>query len=301
MKDRLSFGLKLTRGQRIRAILCIVSAPAIWAQSVTVTPQFEAVSVKPCKSQGGGRGGGESAGRLRESCVTLLSLVRQAYVEYANGRQNLPASVPIEGGPAWITSDPYEIDATAQGAPSQAVIKGPMLQALLEDRFKLKIRRVSREVPVYALTVAKGGSKLAPTNPGSCVPFDTGLPAPYPQFCGTPKRRDPGLHLIGATMADLCKILSAPEISDRPVVDRTGITGMFDIHLPGPRELNPGATGRRDRAGSRDPAESAIPDDPSASFEAIKDALQRLGLNFERSKGSGEFLMIDHVEIPSEN
>ncbi len=98
-----------------------------------------------------------------------------------------------------------------------------MLQLLLSQRLKLKIHAESRQVPVYALSVAKGGPKFQPTKEGSCVPFDTSLAPPYPQFCGQPKRGHVGLHLIGATMSDLCKILSAPEISDRPVIDKTGL------------------------------------------------------------------------------
>jgi uncharacterized protein (TIGR03435 family) len=252
---------------------------------------FDVASVKPCKSEGGRSGSRDAAspGRLRENCVTVMNLIRQAYVEYAGGRQNFLSSVPIEGGPAWIDSDFYEIDATAEGAPGFAVMRGPMLQSLLEERFQLKIHRASREVPVYALTVAKSGPKLQPSNPGSCVPLDYSLPTPYPQFCGMPKRGDPGLHLIGATMADLCKILSAIPGLDRQIVDKTGIDGMFA-----------GSAGRREiMPGSSDPAAAAA--DPSSALEAIEAALQKLGLNLERAKGSAEFLVIDHVERPSEN
>ena len=86
--------------------------------------------------------------------------------------------------------------------------------------------------------------------------------APGVQFCGLPKPGDKGLHLIGATMADLCKILSVPEISDRPTIDKAGITGMFDIQLPGPLELWGGAS---------TPADSAAPSarDDSSPFEAM--------------------------------
>jgi len=70
----------------------------------------------------------------------------------------------------WIHSGRYVINARAEGAPSEGTMMGLMLQALLEDRFKLKIRRENREVPVYALTVAKGGPKLPPFQQGSCLP-----------------------------------------------------------------------------------------------------------------------------------
>ena len=122
-----------TRRAWVRAtVVGMMSVAAAWAQSAAAaTPKFEAVSVKPCKSEGGrgGGGGGASPGRLRETCVTLMSLIRQAYVQYANGRQNLLASAPIEGGPAWINSETYEIDAMAEGAAGFAMMRGPMLGA----------------------------------------------------------------------------------------------------------------------------------------------------------------------------
>jgi uncharacterized protein (TIGR03435 family) len=213
------------------------------------------------------------------------------FIEEAYAPRTLLSSVSIDGGPAWINSDGYTIEAKADGAQGQAQMTGPMLQALLEARFKLRIHRESREVAVYALTVAKRGPKLEPSKPGSCVPYAEGIPAPPPQFCGTPRRGDPGFHLIGATMADLCGVLSAPEISDRKTIDKTGITGMFDIQLPGPGELNRAAH------------DSDVPGDPASPnfFEVLREAVQKLGLNLERATGPGEFLVIDHVERPSEN
>jgi len=267
----------------------------------STTPKFEVVSVKACKADlrpGAGRGGtasGNSPATLREDCATVSELIRQAYVEYASEQgSTFPQLVPIQGGPSWINFERYEIDAKAEGAPGQGMLRGPMLQTILQDRFNLKIHRDSRDVPVYALTVAKGGVKLQPTKESSCVPMDSTPAAPGVQFCGMPRRGDKGLHLIGATMADLCKILSVPEISDRPTIDKTGITGMFDIPLPGPREL---------RGSASTPADPAAPvaSDDSSPFEAMRAALQAFGLNLERAKGGGEFLAIDHVERPSGN
>jgi uncharacterized protein (TIGR03435 family) len=98
-------------------------------------------------------------------------ILQQAYGLFANGRENPLWSIPkIEGGPAWINSDRYEINAKAEGDASPEMMMGPMMQGLLEDRFKLKVHRESREVQVYALTVAKGGLKLKPFQEGSCTP-----------------------------------------------------------------------------------------------------------------------------------
>jgi uncharacterized protein (TIGR03435 family) len=78
----------------------------------------------------------------------------------------------LEGGPAWIGSDRYQINAKSETPAGKDLMNGPMLQALLEDRFQLRIHRETSEVPIYALTVAKGGLKLQPMDGGSCTPVD---------------------------------------------------------------------------------------------------------------------------------
>ncbi len=92
--------------------------------STAAARSFDVASIKRCTpGEGGGRGrngGTSSPGRLSENCVTVASLIRQAYVEFADGRQNFLSSVPIEGGPAWINSETYSIEATADSGPNQA-------------------------------------------------------------------------------------------------------------------------------------------------------------------------------------
>jgi uncharacterized protein (TIGR03435 family) len=155
---------------RLAAIaIGLLHAPIGRAQSpAAVTPAFEVASVRPCKdSEPGGRSRGSPAasspGRLTLRCQNVMGLIDVAYRFYANGSVNAPWSwPPIEGGPAWINSDRYEINAKAEGTPPEAMTHGPMLQALLEDRFKLKIHRETREIQAYLLTVAKNGPKLQP-------------------------------------------------------------------------------------------------------------------------------------------
>jgi len=164
----------------------VMNAPRMRAQAPAVArSKFEVASIKPCKAgdDGGGRkgntksgggGAGSSPGRLSTGCNTVESLIRSAYVVNATGSPiRDPSGPPVEGGPAWIQSERYVINARAEGEPSPAMMMGPMMQTLLEDRFHLKIRRESREVPVYALTVAKGGPKLTPFQVGSCEPLDS--------------------------------------------------------------------------------------------------------------------------------
>lgn len=287
----------------------ILNAPAIRAQSLqtgaraggAATPKFEVASIKlGCGSMGGdgtvpkGRGGarrrqGQSPGRLNE-CSTVMDFIRMAYVEFANGRLHPPEPVPISGGPAWIHSDRYQINAKAEGTPSQIEMRGAMLRTLLEDRFRLKIHHETREVPVYALTVAKGGGTLQPSGEGSCIAPDFTTPLePGQKPCGVPLTGIKGPNLTTEMVASLdafSKVLGVTV--GRPVIDKTGITGIFDLRLEfAIDEATPGIH----------PALSDEPPGPSI-FTALQ---QQLGLKLVSAKGPGEFLIIDHVEKPSEN
>jgi uncharacterized protein (TIGR03435 family) len=227
-----------------------------------------------------------------------MDLIKGAYVLFANGHVNPRSRVPIEGGPAWINSVRYQINAKADSAKGQGMMRGPMLQTLLEDQFKLKIHRETREVQAYALTVAKGGLKLHPFKEGSCIPrdftrfFEQFPPQPLPElpagqkYCAHEVTEQNGIvtmKAIGMSIDDLIK--SLPKLG-RPVVNRTGIAGLFDFHLEfAPDELTGvGAT----------PAESAGP----SIFTALE---RQLGLKPELAKAPGDFLVIDHVERPSAN
>src|SRR4029434_5123088 len=81
----------------------------------------------------------------------------------------------IVGGPDWIRADRYDLEARASGEPSRPEMM-LMLQALLEDRFQLRTHRETREMPAYVLTVARGGARLTPSKPGSCIEIDQSKP-----------------------------------------------------------------------------------------------------------------------------
>ncbi len=230
-----------------------------------------------------------------------MDLIELAYVSATRMATAVPMplkSVPISGGPPWIDSDRYDIDAKAEGAPGQKMMRGPMLQALLEDRYKLKIHRETKEVPVYALTVAKGGPKLLQAaQAGKCMTLDPGLPAPPRPWtlprCGIFIRSGTkeGSDIYGVTMADLCRQFSS--LMDRNVIDRTGITGTFDIFVPADRSPADPMPGLSEAATPSTPADPAF----SLPFFLV----QKLGLKLEPAKGPGESLVIDHVERPSGN
>ncbi len=276
----------------------------IWAGLVWSQAKFEVASIKPCKADvvpEGGRGGGRenlSPGRLNLECRTVKGLIQMSYVLFSDGRVHPRMVVPIEGGPGWINSEHYTIDAKAEGAPThaptQAMMHGPMLQALLEERFHLKTHRETREIPVYVLTVAKGGLKLKPFQEGSCTPID--FDSFFSQFPPPPLPEPPQGRrycITRGTSKGLNNLVEAEGMSldlftrdylgrlDRPVINRTGIAGLFDFHL----EFAPDETASDDPAGA-----------PS-----IFTALQQLGLKLEAGKGPGEFLVIDRVDKPTEN
>lgn len=171
---------------------------------------------------------------------------------------------------------------------------GPMLQALLEDRFQLKTHREVEEVPIYALTLANGGLKLKPMEEGGCVP--DGPPEGGKPPCGWtgwgingPNRTMEGggvpLSRFAADLGDL--------FMDHHVLDKTGITGVFNIHLEyAPDEHTPA----RIPGGLIVDLTSNIP-----RAAPILTALeQQLGLTLVPEKGPHGFIVIDRVERPSE-
>jgi uncharacterized protein (TIGR03435 family) len=297
------------RARRCTAILMLfagLGAP-VQSQTRTATPKFEVVSIKPCRDgdfqagRGGGGGMRLSPGLLIVNCETVARLIPQAYLNSAERAIADPHFVrllrqTVRGGPSWIDSDLYRIEAKTEGDPGNEMMLGPMMKALLENRFRLKIHRETREIPVYALSVASGGPKLRAAQNGSCVPVDRDHPftppaegQPMPRVCGGVQGTNDGLETYGQTMAGLCLQLAGR--LDREVIDKTGITGMFDIHLEAPRGYL--------FAGLE--ADGAPAPDPSDIFAAFQNAVRKLGLRLERTRGPDQFLVIDHVEKPSEN
>jgi uncharacterized protein (TIGR03435 family) len=240
-------------------------------------------------------------------CSTLAHLIEVAYVEFPDGvRQPRLAfkPLPIEGGPAWLKSDTFLISAETEKSVTPTMMHGPMLQVILEDRFKLKVHRETREVPVYELTVAKGGLKLPHTVPGSCVPEDLWNLAIPPKrgdkpLCLMGMRRTDGANVTvwarGMTLNQICHYLDFIGI-DRPLIDKTAgsDTELFDMELhfsiddstPG---LHPRDTGD----------DAATP--TGTAFPSLFTAIRQLGLKLVPAKGPGKFVVIDGVERPSGN
>ena len=206
----------------------------------------------------------------------------------------------LEGGPEWIFSDRYFIDARTP-ADATADQKRAMLQSLLADRFQLTLRRETRTLPVYELVVADGGLWISPMKPGECIPTNEvrwdliDLDAPLFVCDGgrrwalsqSPETRQrprwPRVHRIeagGASMASLIVSIS-PDV-DRPVLDRTGFAERFNFVL--------------------DFAASADMDRIANSGPAIFDALQdQLGLQLMPADAPIDVFAIERVEPPPGN
>jgi bla regulator protein blaR1 len=334
---------KLNRARQILltgAGMVAVAGPVVIGLLIAGTPGFEVSSIKPCDRRdvaAGGRGGGAigikwSPGRLVAECVTLDSLIRDAYIRYADGKpwpvavvgkRLSPVSArllvqPIKGSPAWIRSDRYSIEAKAEGAPGEEITRGPMMRALLEDRFRLKIHGEAGEVPVYTLTVADGGPRLHATKAGSCFVPDADHPrAPHMEpgqalsassmGCGLfvpsgrPSGGNDGFDINGTTIGNLARSLSM--VFDRDVIDQTGIQGMFDIHFdvhPEPLSTDVSSGTPADSAAA--PGERVATDEDRSAMAALFRAeVKKLGLKLTPEKGSVRFLVIDSVEKPSAN
>jgi uncharacterized protein (TIGR03435 family) len=310
------------------------------AGAVTDKSHFEEAAIRRCdadfQAPQGARGGGSnsfrlSPGRLEALCMTAATLIRTASRGFQNNpvvpdlfdvqpwRWNQTQSLRpedgtrVRGGPDWVRSDKYAITAVAQGAVDAETLAGPMLMELLKQRFNLKMQVESEEVPVWTLGIAKGGLKIKPTEPGSCFAMKS---PPLSEDDGRRLNEERGtkpvcwfteerigsnrkLTVTGFTMSELATLLSSASwrIADRVgplsstldgllVLDKTGIppATRFDYVL----EYAIDAVSVRDQA--------ADPGGPS-----IFTALEKLGLRLEKSKGLREFLMIEHIDRPSDN
>jgi uncharacterized protein (TIGR03435 family) len=263
--------------------LLAAASYGVFAQE-TPRPSFEAASVKlstdnpPNRMQRPLPGGRWSAKN-----ATLAMMIVTAYKVQ---RYQLVA------GPSWMESDGFDIEATA-GSDSKTPQLLLMLQSLLADRFKLAMHRATRELPVYHLAAAKGSFNPPPPDPG-CVQSDPAAPAARGGVpCGNLRIGMSGsVDGSKVPMQQLVPTLAA--IVGRPVIDGTGFTGMFDVHLKfTPDQATQGLPG-----GSL----NAAPPDPDPTRPNIFAALEeQLGLRLTSSKGPVEVLVIDHVERPAAN
>jgi len=310
------------------------------AQESVPQPKFEEASIKPCDADSvpavpeGSRGGGMNSfrmtpGRTHVLCMTLGTLIRTAYgygpanLDFLTnggvgpGRQGLQLNnvyglgvedgLRVKGGPGWVRSDRYSIEAVATGSPDAAIMSGPMLRELLERRFQLKVHMETVEVPAYALTVAKSGLKIKPMPEDGCTlrpPGRGAPPAPSADavrrgekpYCGANiGRNGPNTVLVagGQEIGSLAGMLGFPFGGTR-IIDKTGITGKFNFVLEFAVDENLlEAPDPRPPVG--EPADIPV---TSTIFRALQ---EQLGLMLEKAKAPRDIIVIDRVERPTPN
>jgi uncharacterized protein (TIGR03435 family) len=278
----------------VSAILVLATAYCVFAQSA-VAPRFDVASIKPAAPASLRHVVRPLPAGLHVENASILLLMQNAY-----GLQPFQIA-----GPDWIESANYDIEAKAEGSANQRQVF-LMLQSLLEDRFKLKVHRETKELPAYALTAAKNGLKLPPPKDGGCVPNPDGPTSYSPGTRMAPPGAGPapvarcgsvsvallpsGGRMQGGKipMAEFIRVLSMALGS--PVIDKTGFTQLFDVRLDF----------QTDEITAALPPPPVPPDNPSNPSILIA-LQQQLGLKLESTKGPVEVLAIDHVERPTEN
>jgi uncharacterized protein (TIGR03435 family) len=253
----------------LRSILIASAGMPAFAQATAAPPGFEVASVKP-SDPAGTLAIRRSGNRIFFSNTSLLFLITWAYDVHSDHVYNQPK---------WLDSVRFDIMANAPEDETPAAPRLPgqpselqrMMQALLADRFKLAVHKEEKELPVYALVVAKGGARVQLRE--------------APKEFGQNPFRMPGAGLLVGTEVNaemLAKVLSG-QLS-RTVEDHTGLKGVFDFKL----EWQPDSTTAPAEAGAG----------PSI-FTALQ---EQLGLRLEGRKGRLEVLVIDHIEnAPTEN
>jgi bla regulator protein blaR1 len=274
-----AFAMPLTLG--------VLQSPLLLAQTQVAgsLPSFEAASVKRSMSEQSGASIRPEGSRITMLNANLLTVIRAAW-------QIQPSQ--IVGGPDWVRSEGERFDITAKAAdgtpPPQMLL---MVQSLLADRFKLKARRETRAIPIYALVLARPDRRLGPqispasvdckaltaaANRGERVTWPPANGAKLP--CITKTGR--GSIVAGGTlMADFATFVLSNFTGGRPVVDRTGLSGDYEFELSWMPEA---------------PAAALLDPNGPSLFTALQ---EQLGLKLEATTGPVEVLVIDSVDRPT--
>jgi len=276
-------------------LLLSIPVGAVSARAQQPTPStfagksFEIVSIRQNVTQGRGNGPVNLAPApdgFRVERQPLTNLLLTAYTTTAGGLflNN------IEGLPDWAKEMRFDVDARLADADcdawrdpkNQPAMLQQMLEAMLADRFKLVVHREMKEKPVYELVVAKGGVKFSETRPDEPRPVGATLPGGGVMGDSA----DGATHMYSMPMSLLAALLTSK--SDRTVLDKTGLSGRYTIDIHEPQQMAaPSVNPNGDNEDERRPV--------------VADALKSVGLELKSAKESVEFLVIDHVEKPTEN
>lgn len=263
MLKRLSAG--------VAACMCVVAITILrfgcaQPSSAVQRPGFEVASVRPALAQGaGGEGSTRSQIETAPDGLTLRNISLGEMVEWAYGLEHSQVS-----GPGILENRRYDVQTRTAEPEPDATLR-LMLRDLLAARFNLKLHRKQKPTSVYELVVVKGSPKLPPDKSSK-------LPASYPRE-RVPRVVDGSFVFTNTTMAEFAQQLTELRGIDLPVVDRTGIQGVYDITLKGAA------------------AAMLQPDGPSL-LTLIR---EQLGLKLAAARDPMEVLVVDHAEEPSGN
>lgn len=262
-------------------ILKRVSATEEWAipkppvptrpMAADADPAFEVATIKPSKPDEQGRGARVEGVSISVLNRTLTELMTLAYDVHPH---------QMIGMPAWSTTQRFDITGKAdvEGQPNLDQLK-IMLRKLLADRFQLAFHKEQKELPLYSLSLARGGSKISKNDPKNAT---QGIIS-----------RGPGSVLFNnVTMDDFARMLQSSAV-DRPVLNQTGLQGKFDFSLVWTPDQ-----GQAPVAVPNALAGLEKTDAPPDIFTAMQ---QQLGLRLEAAKLPIEVFMVDKVERPSDN
>ena len=274
---------KATQGGQTHELdLQHVTEEATWAipkppvqMPANATPKFDVATVKPSPPDRQGKQIGFRGREFLAMNFDVNDLISLAYGIHAK---------QVVGAPDWTGSELFDITGVpdVEGQPSNEQMK--MLQKdLLATRFQLKFHYEKRELPVYALTVGKGGPKMAV----STAAADAGS--------GFGFRALGDLTVHNLTMAEFVKWMQS-SVMDRPVVDQTGLTDRYDFRLRWTPDSSQFAAFR-----SAGLVPNANPDDPNAPPSLYTATQDQLGLKLEPAKAPVDVMVIDHIEQPSAN
>jgi len=287
---------------------CLVAAGPVLAQTAAKPLKFEVVSIKQNTGPPGIMNFGATPDGFHAIGIPLIAIFQMAYAPSAEA--GFLRGDRISGAPDWMkgANGAYDVVAKVgdadlaewQSSPQrQTAMLKEMLQTMLAERCKAVVHHDSKEVPVYDLVVAKGGPKFKAAETvdaaelkqkhagGVMMPGSAGMIVPGPN----------GVQLYGVTMAMLGQSLLSG-LAGRPVVDKTGLTGRYDILLGG---LGPQPPPPPPAAATSGAPQMMVPPGPDDTASIFSELPERLGLRLEPAKDVVETLVIDHVERPTEN
>jgi uncharacterized protein (TIGR03435 family) len=274
----LMFALPHARALQMPGFPTLSDTDAAPADPNAKLPQFEVASIRQNKSGGRSMSWKATADGFTCTNASLKLLVANAY----GIRYDL-----ISGGPGWVETTGFDIQAKVAGEDVAAYKKltqkqrDTVLQALLVDRFQLKVENVTKVLPMYDLIVAKGGPTLKTSPPVTPEAEDEGKKTkPRGVFTFGPGNFKGQYLDLGTFAANLSDVLEST------VADKTGMKGQYDIDLKWTPEDEKGS-------GTDNGADADL-----SIFTAVQ---EQLGLKLQPTKGPTDTLVIEHAEMPSQN